>query len=242
MIKIILLGLLAITQCYDRSGAVAYADKYWNSPNHKCGTYTNCSPYSYWGCEHCGYPCSNGGDCANFVSQCLVVGGGHPKLSGSSSCRGYPCGIEEPGAKRLADCLIEKGWQSSCDYLLKPPSNIAAGDVLVYHAGSCSSYDAHATLVTKGGSSATISCHSSEKHDVSYTYMGTSKAYYQWLHFPDGSTPGPDKPSQKTYTVVSGDTLSGIAAKFGTTVAKLVELNNISNPNLIRVGQVLILP
>ena len=38
------------------------------------------------------------------------------------------------------------------------------------------------------------------------------------------------------------DTLSRIAAKYGTTVAKLVEINGIKNPNLIRVGQVLRLP
>lgn len=48
------------------------------------------------------------------------------------------------------------------------------------------------------------------------------------------------KPKEvKTYTVVSGDTLSGIAARFGTTVSKLCELNNISKPNLIYPGQVL---
>lgn len=42
-----------------------------------------------------------------------------------------------------------------------------------------------------------------------------------------------------TYTVVSGDTLSGIAAKFGTTVSVLVSLNGIKNPDLIYPGQVL---
>ena len=42
-----------------------------------------------------------------------------------------------------------------------------------------------------------------------------------------------------TYTVVSGDTLSGIAAKFGTTVDSLVAINGIANPNVIGVGQVI---
>lgn len=42
-----------------------------------------------------------------------------------------------------------------------------------------------------------------------------------------------------TYTVQSGDILSGIAQKFGTTTANLVQINNISNPNLIYPGQVL---
>ena len=43
-----------------------------------------------------------------------------------------------------------------------------------------------------------------------------------------------------TYTVKSGDTLSAIAARYGTTYQKLAEWNHISNPDLIRVGQVLI--
>ena len=43
----------------------------------------------------------------------------------------------------------------------------------------------------------------------------------------------------KTYTVVRGDTLSGIARRYGTTVSYLAKLNNIRNVNLIYVGQVL---
>lgn len=42
-----------------------------------------------------------------------------------------------------------------------------------------------------------------------------------------------------TYTVVRGDTLSGIATRFGTTYQQLAALNNISNPNLIYTGEVL---
>lgn len=42
------------------------------------------------------------------------------------------------------------------------------------------------------------------------------------------------------YCVVEyGDTLSGIAAQFGTTVERLVSANGISNPNMIYAGQVL---
>jgi LysM repeat protein len=42
-----------------------------------------------------------------------------------------------------------------------------------------------------------------------------------------------------THTVRSGDNLSRIAVTYGTTVAKLLELNGLSNANSIRVGQVL---
>ena len=44
-----------------------------------------------------------------------------------------------------------------------------------------------------------------------------------------------------TYTVQRNDNLTEIAARFGTTVAELVRLNNIANPNLIYPGQVLII-
>jgi len=42
------------------------------------------------------------------------------------------------------------------------------------------------------------------------------------------------------YTIQSGDTLSGIAQKYGTSVSQLCELNNISNPNLIYAGNTII--
>lgn len=48
--------------------------------------------------------------------------------------------------------------------------------------------------------------------------------------------------SETIYTVIAGDTLSGIASKYGTTYQKLAEYNNISNPNLIRVGQKIRIP
>lgn len=45
-----------------------------------------------------------------------------------------------------------------------------------------------------------------------------------------------------TYTVVSGDTLSEIAVKYNVTLAELMNVNSIKNPNLIYVGQVLRIP
>lgn len=63
----------------------------------------------------------------------------------------------------------------------------------------------------------------------------------------DGSTT-PSEPSNPviggyiTYTVQPGDTLSGIAQRYGTNYMTIAELNGISNPNLISVGQVLKIP
>jgi len=63
----------------------------------------------------------------------------------------------------------------------------------------------------------------------------------------EGSVPdeGPETETETSgtiYTIQPGDTLSAIAARFGTTVARLVELNQIDNPNLIEVGQPLLIP
>lgn len=44
-----------------------------------------------------------------------------------------------------------------------------------------------------------------------------------------------------TYTVQKGDTLTAIARKFNTTVAKLVDLNDITDPDYIVVGQILVI-
>ena len=44
------------------------------------------------------------------------------------------------------------------------------------------------------------------------------------------------------HTVKKGETLSGIASKYGVTVADIVSANGIKNPNLITVGQRLEIP
>lgn len=52
----------------------------------------------------------------------------------------------------------------------------------------------------------------------------------------------PDPHSAGAYIVRSGDTLGGIAAAYGTTVTRLVELNGLANANRISVGQRLDVP
>jgi nucleoid-associated protein YgaU len=50
-------------------------------------------------------------------------------------------------------------------------------------------------------------------------------------------------PAAKTYTVQSGDTLSGIAAKYGTTVDALLSANpGLTESTPLQIGQVLKLP
>ncbi len=62
----------------------------------------------------------------------------------------------------------------------------------------------------------------------------------QKLVIPQASTS--PSPGGSTYVVQPGDTLYSIAARFGKNVWDIVVANNLSNPNLISVGQVLIIP
>lgn len=52
----------------------------------------------------------------------------------------------------------------------------------------------------------------------------------------------PAASSTQTYTVKSGDTLGSIANRYDTTADAICEANNITNPDLIYVGQVLVIP
>src|SRR5699024_1839205 len=60
-----------------------------------------------------------------------------------------------------------------------------------------------------------------------------------------GSVPAPapvPSPEYITYVIQPGDTLSGIAARFGTTVSTLSSLNNIADPNKIYAGTTIRVP
>lgn len=65
----------------------------------------------------------------------------------------------------------------------------------------------------------------------------------QRLVIPGGTgstgTTAPSTTTGGTYVVRRGDTLSGIARRFGTTTTSLARLNGIANPSLIYTGQVL---
>ena len=95
-------------------------------------------------------------------------------------------------------------------------------------------YTSHGSLAGYGGNL-----------DLDIAYMD-AEAWHKYAN-PNGetkpATPTPTpKPAQnavRTYTVQAGDTLSGIASKFGTTYQHLAEINGIVNPNIIYAGQVI---
>lgn len=67
----------------------------------------------------------------------------------------------------------------------------------------------------------------------------------QSTELPENEKPKPDENEQintKEIIIKRGDTLTKIAKQYNTTVAELVALNNISNPNLIYTGNTLEVP
>ena len=54
------------------------------------------------------------------------------------------------------------------------------------------------------------------------------------------ATPAP--PAQRTYVVQEGDSLAVIAQQFGTTVEAIQAANGIADPNVLTIGDVLVIP
>ena len=60
---------------------------------------------------------------------------------------------------------------------------------------------------------------------------------------PGGSSPSPTPtPTRQTYVVQPGDSLYRVSLLYGVSIARLVEANNLINPNFIYTGQILVIP
>ena len=127
----ILLFLLSIglILSYNRKAAVKYAKQWCNSFNPK---YHNYNP--------------EGGDCANFVSQCLIAGGMDlKKMCGGGSA--YGVGGTVPAVNNMRACFQKNGWSSSNS----PTKEFKMGDVILYNG--------HAVFAIAGYPNVLIAAH-----------------------------------------------------------------------------------
>lgn len=107
---------------------------------------------------------------------------------------------------------------------------VKKGDVLGKMGTTGNSNGTHLHFqIDKGSSSSSIN---------PYDYLFNGKEF-------DTVAPNPTPSSSNSdtiYKVNKGDTLSGIAKRFGTTYQALAKYNSISNPNIIYVGQTIRIP
>ena len=52
----------------------------------------------------------------------------------------------------------------------------------------------------------------------------------------------PGESGETNHTVGPGETLAGIAASYGLTISDLIDANDLSNPDLLRIGQLISIP
>ena len=114
------------------------------------------------------------------------------------------------------------------------------GDGVADHIGLCETWDYTYAFAF------TIEGNAGEKVSRLTRYPNEIMGAYRPAYGEDNNVPttpstpvAPDTNVGDKYTVKSGDNLTAIAARFGTTVQELCRINGITNPNLIYVGQVL---
>ena len=154
-----------------------------------------------------------------------------------------------------------KLWQQMgrwCENDAKVPE---PGDYIYYDwddngAGDCTGSSDHVGVVESCNGNTITVVEGNKSNAVGRRTLEVNGRYIRGYGVPDFSkkaTSEPAKPAapaqpaqgtagEQVYTVQRGDTLSGIAAKYGTTYQKLASYNGIANPNVISVGQKIKIP
>ena len=121
-------------------------------------------------------------------------------------------------------------WNSSsCGHVAIVEKIEAAGDIVTTNSAYNGTKFYEKTITKKSG----------YKYADGFTLQGF---IYPKYTFVDDTTTTTTERSYTTYTVKKGDTLSSIARLYNTTYTALAQYNNISNYNIINVGQVVKIP
>ena len=228
--------------------AKAFCEKLYHIANDLHTRYKNSYPFNlgYWN----GYEWS--WDCWNLIKS-LIWGwaekysiGYHAKYDASTGM------LDWTGAQILSRCT-----NVSTDF-----SKVTPGEFLLSpDAGHAGVYVGE--LIINSRCYNVVECTVNWQNKVQFSYVSQSGRRYQYKDGPQAKTawgkhgklpwidytvlpepptpPVPPEPEENIYyTVVRGDNLTKIANKYKTTVSQLVAWNNIKNPNLIYVGQKLI--
>lgn len=222
---------------YTREQTVALFKKYegatTGSARHRdlVDTFNRVKPHGERGNYKCPW-------CAITTTAVLIKAGYTTKNMPMS----YNCGTLVEDMKRLGV------WVENDAYVPE------AGDLIIYNwddngKGDCTRGAYHVGMIIsvdkKGRTFKVIEGNKGEPGKVGTRKMSINGRYirgfghlkYQGESSNSSSSGSSGGTKTITYTVKKGDTLSGIAAKYGTTYKKIAAENNISNPNYIKVGQ-----
>lgn len=148
---------------------------------------------------------------------------------------------------QLGDTLytLARRFNTSVERIVKDndiadPNTIRVGQVLnIFGQGpqeieyTVQANDTLFTLAVRYGTSVDAIAHANNIVNPSLIFVG------QKVKIVQGQVgPGPTR----TYTVQAGDTLTSIALRLGTTSQAIALANNLPNPNIIYVGQILRIP
>lgn len=173
--------------------------------------------------------------CATYVSAVAIVAGVTDILP------------TECGCGKMIELFRKLGtWEENDAHTPEP------GDVIFYDwdddgKGDCTGAPEHVGLVVSVSGGTMKIIEGNKGNAVAYRTMQVNGKYIRGYGCPDyagkaarsGGAGGSGTATTSTsHAVVAGDTLGKIAARYGTTVANLAAINGISNPNMIRVGQV----
>ena len=126
---------------------------------------------------------------------------------------------------------------------LTDPDLIRAGDVLLIPGVTAPPSEEGVHIVRQGETLRSIASMYGVTWEAIAAANGIVNENYIWvgqrLVIPGGST---SETGGQLYVVQSGDTLSSIAAEFGTTEWAIANANNLPNVNMIYVGQTLRIP
>ena len=201
---------------------------------------------------------SNGG-----YSKCIKGKPTDKDCNVLANCVGYACGrfneiigsMRYPYLNCNAENFIERAINT---YGLEIGQTPKAGAIMVWQKGSTLSgndgaghvaivekvIDANTVYTSESGYGGSAFWNSTRKNSNGRWGIGSSYTFRGFIYNPsvkEEVTPTPSS-SDYEYIVKSGDTLSSIARRYNTTYQELARYNNIANPNLIYVNQVIKIP
>ena len=156
--------------------------------------YTSAANYAYnpgycssYNGNYCNYnPC--GGDCTNFVSQCLSYGGENQDstwYTHNGGC-GFGCGgssANAGGSAAWVNNISLRSWVINSGRGAAEGSiyNLGIGDIINYDFNNDGTYD-HVTIVTQAGGNAMICSHNTDACNVPWQFGNNGSFEYTTLY------------------------------------------------------------